>query len=603
MITAQEIDMWRDYYVSNKEQQDKTIKVAFYARVSTEHDAQMQALENQESWCFDLLRIHPNWKMIDMYVDKGITGTQAKRRSGFMKAIEDGKNKRYDLLVVRDVSRFARNCEESLRYTHLLKRYSVEVYFYTDNIWSLDSDGDLRLGLMSILAQDESRRISEKVLAGQHISRQKGVIYGNGNILGYRLIRGRTSSENTYEIVEEEADTIRMIFDLYVNKGLGMKKIASLLIKNHRKNASGIVKWDVGKVTRILDNRTYAGFLGYKKSRCINFLEHKRVTTDKKEHIYVKGKFAEIISDEIWQKAQTIKDKRTVILRNGMKKGKKSSGDRWVRVLKCSCGKSYRKYRWRVNQTTGEEVYGYQCNNQVRNRKRSYIVNQGLDGTGYCDVPSIAMWKLDFQLKRILNYLWENPSNTVEELIKNIEKNYVREEDNKNEIALYRLKKEKERLEIRIKNLIEMRIEGDIDKDNFLQKKSEMEDRIENINHELDSNKSSEDDYQSDVNKINDTLNQISVYLQAVSNVKDKFVNEDLVDGLVYKVVPYENGIFKWYLNFKQDDFNNYEDTEFLNLLKFNITFNEAKEYRKRFGNFIRARQWNDIQVEVYVRV
>lgn len=108
----------------------------------------------------------------------------------------------------------------------------------------MDADGDLRLGLMSILAQDESRRISEKVLAGQHISRQKGVLYGTGNILGYRLIKGEKSTDNTYEIVEEDAETVRMIFDLYINQDMGIKKIASTLIARHRRNASGEIRWD-----------------------------------------------------------------------------------------------------------------------------------------------------------------------------------------------------------------------------------------------------------------------------------------------------------------------------------------------------------------------
>lgn len=317
---------------------------------------------------------------------------------------------------MRDVSRFARNCEESLKYAHLLKQYGVEIYFCNDGIWSMDADGDLRLGLMSILAQDESRRISEKVLAGQHISRQKGVLYGTGNILGYRLVKGDKSIDNTYVIVEEDAETVRMIFDLYVNKDMGIRKIASTLIEKHRKNASGEIKWDGGKVSRILDNRSYSGYITYRKSQCVNFLNHTRVKTDKSEHIYVKADFPAIVSDELWQKAQEKKNMNSMIVHDKIRTGKKPPKDKWVKVLRCQCGSSFKRYKWRTNQT-GEEVYGYQCCNQVLHRKRSYIEKQGLDGTGYCDVPSIPQWHLDYQLKRILNIVWKNPDDTIQKLI------------------------------------------------------------------------------------------------------------------------------------------------------------------------------------------
>lgn len=109
MTVNTEIDMWENYYKSNKDCRDREIAVAFYARVSTEHEAQVNALENQQSWCMDLLRGHPNWKMMELYTDRGITGTLAKRRNGFLQAVEDGKQKKYKLLVVRDGQQV---CEE-----------------------------------------------------------------------------------------------------------------------------------------------------------------------------------------------------------------------------------------------------------------------------------------------------------------------------------------------------------------------------------------------------------------------------------------------------------------------------------------------------------
>ena len=155
--------------VSNKYRtsQDDKVRVCFYGRVSTQHEAQMNALENQMQWYESILSDHPNWEKINVYVDRGITGTQAKKRQGFMSMIEDASKGMFDLICTREVSRFARNTLDSLNYTRELKKMGVEVFFYNDNIWSCENDGELRLTIMSAMSQEESRHISDRVLAGQ----------------------------------------------------------------------------------------------------------------------------------------------------------------------------------------------------------------------------------------------------------------------------------------------------------------------------------------------------------------------------------------------------------------------------------------------------
>lgn len=128
-----------------------------------------------------------------------------------MRMLDDARNGKFDLIVTREVCRFARNTVDTLSITRELRGIGVEVYFVSDNIWTLDSDGELRLSIMSSLAQEESRKISERVLAGQMINRQNGVLYGNGNILGYDLDK----AHNTYTINEEQAKVVRFVFDMY----------------------------------------------------------------------------------------------------------------------------------------------------------------------------------------------------------------------------------------------------------------------------------------------------------------------------------------------------------------------------------------------------
>lgn len=159
--------------------------VAIYARVSTEHEAQLSALENQIDWYKPILEARPDWTLTAQYIDEGITGTSAEKRPRFMQMIEDARQRKFNMIITREVSRFARNTVDTLQYTRLLKEYGVEVFFINDNIKTFDGDGELRLTIMATLAQDESRKTSIRVKAGQQTSMQNGVFYGNGNILGY----------------------------------------------------------------------------------------------------------------------------------------------------------------------------------------------------------------------------------------------------------------------------------------------------------------------------------------------------------------------------------------------------------------------------------
>ena len=155
----------------------------------------MSALENQIQWYEDQKKYHPNWNVVDRYIDEGITGTQAKKRPSFLRMIADAKNGKFDLIVTREVYRFARNTVDTLSFTRELRNIGVEVFFVEDNIWTMDGDGELRLSLMATLAQDESRKVSERVRAGKMVSREKGILYGNRNILGYNKV-GETYSKS-----------------------------------------------------------------------------------------------------------------------------------------------------------------------------------------------------------------------------------------------------------------------------------------------------------------------------------------------------------------------------------------------------------------------
>lgn len=220
--------------------------VVFYGRVSTEHEQQISALGNQMEWYANLAERNPNWIVVAQYIDEGITGTQMKKRPSFMQMMDHARQRQFDLIVTRELSRFARNTVDALKATRELKQYGVEVYFVNDAIWTMDGDGEVRLTIMASIAQDESRKTSERVKAGQKISRENGVLYGNGNVLGYDLDK----VNKTYTINEEQADTVRRVYELYAN-GYGETAVANMLMAEGRKDGGGGCTWTASKKCRV----------------------------------------------------------------------------------------------------------------------------------------------------------------------------------------------------------------------------------------------------------------------------------------------------------------------------------------------------------------
>ena len=146
---------------------DRDRRVVFYGRVSTQHEAQVDALGNQMQWYDDQLRYHPNWQVVDRYIDEGITGTSAKKRPAFMKMLSDAKRGKFDLIVTREVCRFARNTVDTLQLTRELRNFGVEVFFVSDNIWTMDGDGKLRLSIMATMRRRKAARSQSVFLLGR----------------------------------------------------------------------------------------------------------------------------------------------------------------------------------------------------------------------------------------------------------------------------------------------------------------------------------------------------------------------------------------------------------------------------------------------------
>lgn len=514
-------------------------RVAIYGRVSTEHEAQLSALENQLQWYEDQIKYHPNWEVYDRYIDEGITGTQAKKRPAFLKMIEDAKAGLFDLIVTREVCRFARNVVDTLVVTRELKGIGVEVFFIDDNIWTMDGDGELRLSLMATLAQEESRKTSERVKAGQKISRDNGVLYGNGNILGYDRVG------NTYVINEEQSETVRMIFDLYL-QGLGSMKIANILTEQKRKTASNVVKWSLSNITRVIRNATYAGMIGYNKSRSNNFLEQKRVLNlDMSTYEYIPGEFPAIISQEIWERAQQIREKRVkpaLVTADRITYSRRDSKDIWLNKLRCTCGSSFCKLKWHINKD-GRKVYGYQCYNRRNNGDKKKREELGLDTLGYCGTSMIADWKMELMAKTIFEHLWQKRAESVQLAFELIKEYYREDRFSANQSDLGNLQSKLAKAQERLKGLIVMRADGEINKEEYQAMRSPIDAEVKALQTQIDK----ELQRKPESNRLN--LDGILSSLKSMVEVGDSQINHDIVDQFVYRVTPVSDQHFDWYLN------------------------------------------------------
>lgn len=568
-------------------------QVVFYGRVSSEHEAQLAALENQKQWYEDQTKYHPNWTVLKSYIDRGITGTQAKKRPAFMEMLNDAKYHKFDLIVTREVCRFARNTVDTLVITRQLKEIGIEVYFVEDNIWTMDGDGELRLTIMATLAQEESRKTSERVRAGQKISRDNGVLYGNGNILGYDRLG------DTYVINEDQAETVRIIYDLYL-KGNGFNKIVNELVRLKRKDSSGLVRWDATKVSRILHNATYKGYQGYYKSYKNNHLDQKTIVNrDEETYLYVKGRFTPIISEEVWDKCKALRESKLTLRKTQEGKlertGTRTSEDIWAKRLVCRCGHRMRKDRWHVNKTG--LTYGYKCYNILNNGSRQARIDAGLDADKYCDMGTIADWKFDLMLHELLKALNLNNDDLIKKAYNQFENSYTKETKEARELRDAEAKLRK--IRIKLENLTEMRVNGEIDKQEYSSLKAKINGEMLIAEKEID-----------DIKRVVLEEERKATPLVSIDVFRSMAVEDldftkpirhsALVNTMIKKIVPNTSLDFKWYLNLypKRDDAG---DEDYKEVVEFTIDYDVAKGFRNNRGEMLRQNQWKDLTVRVMI--
>jgi len=246
-------------------------RVAAYARVSTDSEEQQTSYTAQVDYYTKYIKERADWQFISVYTDEGISAVNTKKRDGFNTMIADALAGKIDLIVTKSVSRFARNTVDSLVTVRKLKEKGVEVYFEKENIYTLDSKGELLITIMSSLAQEESRSISENITWGQ---RKR---FADGKVsLPYKSFLGYEKGEDGLpQIVEKEAEIVRQIYRLFM-EGKTPRKIATILTEQGIKTPKGKEIWQVTTILSILTNEKYKGSALLQKKFTVDFLTKKQ---------------------------------------------------------------------------------------------------------------------------------------------------------------------------------------------------------------------------------------------------------------------------------------------------------------------------------------
>lgn len=379
------------------------IRVAAYCRVSTDQDDQRNSLQNQRRYFDAQIRQNPDWKLVDVYADEGLSGTTAAGRPEFQRMLADAYAGKVDLILTKEVSRFARNTVDALKHTRELGKRGVGILFLNDHIDTRQDDGEFRLTIMASVAQEESRKTSERVKWGQRRSMEHGVVFGSNSLYGYDLTQGKLT------ILPEEAAVIRRIYHKFLDEGKGTYVIARELYEEGIAPPKAKEKpWSPVMILRILRNEKYCGDLLQQKYYTPNYLDHKKVLNPH-EKVYLRDHHTAIIGREEFERVQQELARRAPSETQKMR----YSARYWCsgKIVCGGCGARFvpRKRR----RTTGQIYFSWTCRakGQFGNRK----VNQKGNAVG-CNMRSINQKTVHTCMTHVLGLLQVNPAKIAERL-------------------------------------------------------------------------------------------------------------------------------------------------------------------------------------------
>ena len=477
---------------------DLPLRVTFYARVSTDRYEQLNSLENQVMYFENFIKEQENWTFVDGYVDEGISGTSVKKREDFLRMVDDAKKKKFDLILTKEISRFSRNTLDSIKYTQELLSCGVGVHFLSDNINTFQPDSELRLTIMSSIAQEEIRKLSERVRFGYKRSVEKGIVPGSNNIYGY------TKNKGKLVIDEEQAKSIRLIFETYVSENIGVHRLGFKLFDEYGvTNYSG--KPIAGTVIKnIIRNPKYKGYFCAHKETTVDYHDRKRKRFKRDEWIVYKDNETcpPIVSEELWDKANEILDARSK-KHDQINKNNKYNKFPFSGLMHCHFdGATFVRGTYQIGKgDRSRRIKFWACNNyRIHGKKK----------TEGCNSSVLYYEELVEVCKKILNMILVCQDDLISE-INDMISDIRNKKDYKKEIKLIDEKLFKTNNEK--KELIMMRMRKEIDLKEYNSLKDDLDEKINSLKEnkrklieEEQNEQSSEKNFEEFKKKINDMV-------------------------------------------------------------------------------------------------
>ncbi len=516
------------------------LKVTDYARVSTDHLEQKKSLQNQVEHFEQYIKKNHNWTYIPGYVDDGITGTSDIKRDNFMRMIEDARLGKFDLIITKEISRFSRNTLDSIKYTRELLSYGVAVLFVNDNINTALPDAELRLTIMASMAQDEIRRLSERVKFGMNRAIERGEILGNDMLYGYK----KDKQTGLLNIIEEEAQVVRKIYELYSIDQLSLSAIVKKLNDDGLKTCRGR-KWCISTISRMISNPKYKGYYCAKKSEIIDYMTKKIKYFDSDDWIIYEDKkrIPPIIDENLWHLAnERLLDRKKAF--SERKKNKNIYKNRYLYSAKIYCKYDNTVFHRREFRKNKKDIT-WVCSTYLKNGKES------------CDSPNIRESELDNIFKDLISKLKIDLNKVSDILINNykyLQTNYDIDKDillKKSKIDELYNKKDK---------ILDLNIQGSLSNQEFDKKNKLFNEQLKKLKMELNKL------YQfnnSDIDTYDELLSNIKLKLNS-KDITDKIVSYLLDHIVVSKIDNDKNHMnLDIYLSYKKNDMKLCYDYEF----------------------------------------
>lgn len=510
---------------------DIHLRVVIYGRVSTDKIEQKSSIENQEQFYTDYITNNKNWEFVGEYIDEGITGVSAKKRGDFQQMILDAEDGKFDLIITKEVCRFARNTLDSIYYTRKLLENCVAVYFQTDNINTLDDDSELRLTIMSGIAQEEVTRLSKRVKFGHRQSIKNGVVYGNSMIYGYKKNNGKL------EIVEDEAEMIRYVFNEYATGSTSTYKLETDLYEMGYRNSKG-GKINSNVIKHIIVNPKYKGYYCGNKVEIVDIFSKKQYFKPEEEWIQWKDERGNtvpaIVDEETWERANKIYKERSEKIKSRRHSYKTDN----LFTGKLICSEHNKPFWMKMHGIKNQpEDPSWVCSYRIKNGAKS------------CETYPIKESNILVIIIDILNNLSGNIDEIVDKYI-----SYMEEIFNKNstENTIKQLNEKMSVLELKKEKILEYNLEGHISDDEFVKRNDMYNNEIEQLKSEINRNLTtvSEDNIINNSNKLREIVRNYADV--KIDDIKSPEIISDIIDKIYVKALkPQDNMDYCMELKFK----------------------------------------------------